>query len=226
MARSAAWCRALLGPDELLQLDSLRVGVVAPEGAGATGGGGREVGAGPMDVAVAVPSSQAIDAFAALCHVAHASADAPPTVHAAAHQAAMAEEVDVAVAERADVGVRYARTTPLVVVVGTNTAVGDNSAAGSGGRQPKAGRRFGAWAMLLLVLLQFVGEDVGGGPDGQQIILLLTGGGRGREVLECEVHRFVGNTQTQVEILQLLPRHPQSSLLLVVVHHIDRLACF
>jgi hypothetical protein len=38
-----------------------------------------------VDVPVAVAAAQAVDALAALRHVAHAGAHAPPAVHAAAH---------------------------------------------------------------------------------------------------------------------------------------------
>ena len=75
--RAPARCGALLGPDELLRGDGLGV---APEAEAA----GADV-ASAVDVPVTVPAAQAVDALAALCHVAHAGAHAPPAVHAPAH---------------------------------------------------------------------------------------------------------------------------------------------
>lgn len=138
---------ALLGPEELLRLDGRRRAPAKADAAADAAGGG--AGACLVDVAVAVPSSQAVDALAALRHVAHAGSDAPPAVDAAAHQAAMAEEVDVAGAQGTDVGVRYA--WPPVVAI---------SAAH---HHTNCGRR--RRKMLLLLLAVVAAATSGGGDD-------------------------------------------------------------
>lgn len=82
-SRAPTRCGTLLSPDELLCLDDLGVGVVSPEAATAPATG--QPVAGLVDVPVAEPSPQAVYAFTALRHLAHARAHALPAVHAPAH---------------------------------------------------------------------------------------------------------------------------------------------